>query len=152
MDISELGAQFREATTNGDFPVLDPFGNKTDFIVAIAGPYSYARREARYKYQDAVSAATGRGKKPLEAKEAEKIEDEYLAAHIVGWHGLTRKGEPVIRTDHEALHLIRTAPWIRAQVQKIVSDEKAFMKHIMKKTPMDDDGVRALGVPVDASE
>ena len=138
MDIAELGAQFKEATTEGQFEMLDPFGGKTDLVLAIAGPYSYARREARFKYQDALRELQGNYSRPkhVAANDLEKIEDEYLAAHVVGWHGLTNEGSPVVRTDQEALVLLRRAPWLRAQVHKIVNDEKAFLQHIQKKTPL----------------
>jgi hypothetical protein len=137
MEISELGAQFHEAKSNGDFSMLDPFGAPTDLVLAIAGPYSLAKREARYKYQDALNEATNRGRKPIKAKDAEKFEDEFLADLVVGWHGLEDNGKPVIRTDEEAVALLRRAPWIREQVLKVVSDDKAFLRRLRSKTPID---------------
>lgn len=126
MDVSEISAQFKEMMTEGRFVMKDPWGNDTDLVLVIAGPYSHAMRAGRHKHQDKIVERTMRGAVTLTAKERENLEDEFLAEMIQGWSGLTENGREVIRTDVEAIKLLRVAPWVREQVEAIVTDRMEF--------------------------
>lgn len=159
MDIADLLPAFKEGMSNGEFAILDPFGKPTDLVLAIAGPYSHERHEARHQLQDAISKASFNStqphkRTPIPSKDMEKLEDEYLASQVLGWSGLTEHGKPLIRTNDEALRLLRRAPWIRQQVNRIVSDDKAFMQQLQKKTPYPEEERRlvVLGRPSDIVE
>ena len=93
----------------------------TDIVLTVAGPDSATARNARIKYSDELMAFRNRPS----ADELERIEIERLARLVIGWD-VKRDGKPVEFSFTNVVRLLKSAHFIREQVEAFSQDRAAY--------------------------
>lgn len=123
--IVDFGAveRSKEAQEKGaKLELVDPVtGEPLGMSMTIAGPDSDIQAQARR----AMAARLRSTKGGITEKSRDNLAVEFLASIILDW-SVTVDGEP-LRFDHEnAVRVLSTGTWIRAQVDEFAADRRPY--------------------------
>lgn len=102
--------------------VADPDGGP-DVVFTLAGPAHPVALKADQARADAIMKQRGK-------INARAMANEYVAARVIGWEGLTSDGEPLVFSPEAALSLLSdpNMGFLRDHLQAAIGDNESFYK------------------------
>lgn len=100
-----------------------PDGTEVEAQCRVVGKLSSVFRKAEQRVNDRTIK---RRSTELSAELLERNELEKLAACITWWN-LTDDGTPIELTTENVIAVMQAAPWIRADIEKVMNDPARFL-------------------------
>jgi hypothetical protein len=111
-DLAHVDDLVEPQDRGADLTIRHPVtGEPMDIVLTIAGPDSNVARRAQLQFDDELMSFTGRPP----ASELDRMQIDRLARSVVSWK-VTRDGTSVKFTHTNVVKLLRSAEFIRAQV------------------------------------
>ncbi|TPK42636.1 MULTISPECIES: hypothetical protein [unclassified Mesorhizobium] len=123
-DLSTLDAMQERQNEGVEFPIMDAARQDTGIRIKVAGPDSDTQRKARDAVMQRMINA-GNDVRTLEDRQRDNI--AILAAAVLDWTGIHRKGEPVECNRDEVVSLLTRYPVVRDQIDIYASTRALYM-------------------------
>lgn len=125
MELDEIICDAQDQDGGRDFELRDPVdGTKTGIILRVAGPDSLTQNRAQLRFVDELAeAADDKGR--VMAVDRERARLYMLAGCVLGWQ-ITEDGKPVPFNQANVVRLLRSAAWVRTQVDVFAADRAIY--------------------------
>lgn len=124
-DLTAILADAQDQDRGREFELRDPVtGDATGIKLRVAGPDSATQNRAQLALSDALAdAADIEGRVGAAARQSARLDS--LAACVLGWE-ISENGEPLPFTHANVVRLLRSAIWVREQIEDFASARAAF--------------------------